>query len=132
MRFAFQTMLLLVAFLPFLLGAITLFEGALRFVSEDMITAELDNQIRFSAIRSMLPFFLTVWIVRNLEEARAVLAIVLWATAAGGLARVYSAAQYGLPGPTTAGVIALEIGVLLFIPWYRAVVRPPGKRVDVQ
>lgn len=72
----------------------------------------------------MLPFFLTIWIVANLERASAVLAIVLMATAAGGFARVAAAMQYGAPEPALMGVMALEVAVLLFLPWYHRVVEP--------
>ncbi|MEM6462773.1 MAG: DUF4345 family protein [Pseudomonadota bacterium] len=123
MRRAFQTTLLLVAFIPFVLGIMTLAQGAVRFAPEASVTAALDSQMRFSALRSMLPFFLTIWIVRNLESSGSVLTIILAATAAGGLARILSATEYGLPHPAMAGVIAFEIGGLLLIPWYRAVTR---------
>lgn len=123
MRLTFQITLLFVAFLPFVLGFLTFIHGAVRFVPADMVTAGLDGQMRFSAVRSMLPFFLTIWIVRNLEAAQSVLAIVLAATALGGVARIISAIEYGMPGTATIGVIAFEIGVLMFLPWYRAVLR---------
>lgn len=123
MRRVFQIALLLAAFVPFALGLITLVEGAVRFVPRDGVTAALDGQIRFWGIRSMVPFFLTIWIVRNLESAQTVLVIILVATAAGGLARGVSAIQYGGLEPAMAGVIVFEIGVLLFIPWYRMVIR---------
>lgn len=123
MRQAFQVSLLLVAFVPFVLGAMTLFEGAARIMPLDEMTATLDGQIRFWGIRSMLPFLLTIWTVRNLESAETVLIILLAATAAGGLARTYSVVEYGAPDPALIGVIVFEIGVLLFIPWYRLIVR---------
>lgn len=123
MRRTFQTLLLLAAFLPFLLGVMTLLQGAGRWVPEEMVTAKLDSQMRFSAIRSMLPFLLMFWIIRNLERAGTVLTIIIVATALGGVARIISALEYGLPSPMTAGIIAFEIGVLAFIPWYWAVRR---------
>ncbi|MEM7268743.1 MAG: DUF4345 family protein [Pseudomonadota bacterium] len=122
MRLGFQTSLLLAAFVPLMLGVLTLFEGAARFLPVDLISAQLDGQMRFWAIRSMLPFFLAIWIVRNLDRAGAVLAIVIWATVAGGLARILSVIQYGLSDPAMMGVIAFEIGAVLFLPWYRVVV----------
>ena len=123
MRRAFQVTLPLVAFLPFVLGTMTLLQGAARFVPGDMVTATLDSQMRGSAIFSMLPFFLAIWIVRNLERAGTVLFIILGAAAAAGLARLLSAAEYGVPGPAMVGAVLFEIGLLSFIPWYRAVVR---------
>ena len=123
MRRAFQITLLSVAFIPFILGAMSLIQGAGRLVPPEFITAELDGQVRFWGVRSMLPFLLTIWIVANLENAFAVLVIVLGATAAGGLARMVAALTYGPPEPALAGIILFEIAVLLFIPWYRHVVR---------
>lgn len=123
MRRTFQIALLVVASIPFALGALALIEGASRLVPGDLVTTELDGQVRFWGIRSMLPFFLTIWIVANLDRAFAVLVIVLAATAAGGMARVIAAIQYGAPEPAMLGVIVFEIGVLVFIPWYYAVVQ---------
>ncbi len=130
MRRTFQILLLAVAFIPFVLGGMTLVVGAARFVPTENVTAELDNQMRFSAVRSMLPFVLTVWIVLNLDRAGSVLSIVLWATAAGGAARILSVLQYGAPSTATIGVIVLEIGVLAFLPWHRTIVRRSEEYVD--
>ncbi|MEL7098824.1 MAG: DUF4345 family protein [Pseudomonadota bacterium] len=123
MRAFFISALLLVALLPFSLGVMNFLGGAAAFVPDAQVTPRLDGQMRFSAVWSMLPFFLTLWIVRNLERAGAVLTIVLCATALAGLARLYSAGIYGLPSPWMGAVIAFEIGVLGFIPWYRHVMR---------
>lgn len=123
MRRAFQITLLLVAFVPFVLGAMNFFLGAVRFVPDELVTARLDSQMRFSAVWSMLPFLLTIWIVRNLQTAGPVLVTIVAATAAAGVARVISAIQYGLPEPAMIGIITFEIAVLLFIPWHRAILR---------
>lgn len=119
MRQSFQIALVCAAFLPFVLGVMNVIGGAGAFVPDEQVTARLDSQMRFSAIWSMLPFFITLWIVRHLESAGPVLMITLGATALAGLARLYSAMEYGLPEPLTVGIIAFEIGVLLFIPWHR-------------
>jgi len=63
----------------------------------------------------MLPFFLAVWIVMNMDRAFAVLVIVLCATAAGGLARVAATAKFGAPEPALMGIIAFELTAQLFI-----------------
>jgi len=122
-RRAFQITLLCVAFIPFLLGALSLFQGAERLVPAELITTELNGQVRFWGIRSMLPFFLAIWIVANLEEAFAILVIILGATAAGGLSRIVATLKYGAPEPTLIGIIVFELAVLLFIPWYQRIVQ---------
>ena len=118
MRRTFQITLLCVAFIPCLLGAMSLFQGAERLIPADLVTTELDGQVRFWGIRSMLPFFLTLWIVTNLDKAYAVLVIVIGGTVAGGLARLVAVYKYGEPDPALMGIIAFELAVLLFIPWY--------------
>jgi len=123
MRRAFQITLLTAAFIPFLLGAMSLIQGAKRLVPAELISAELDGQVRFWGVRSMLPFVLAVWIVCNIGRSYAVLVIVLGATAAGGLARAVGAFKYGGTEPALVGIIAFEVAVLLFIPWYRQVAR---------
>ena len=123
MRRTFQITVLFIAFIPCVLGALSLVHGAARLVPEDLITTELDGQVRFWGIRSMLPFFLSIWIVANLEKAFAVLVIVLGATAAGGVARIVSALIYGAPEPALIGIIVFELAVLLFIPWYQRIVQ---------
>ncbi|MEP0068693.1 DUF4345 family protein [Pyruvatibacter sp.] len=122
-RRSFQIALLVVALIPFVLGIMTLMGGAARFLPEEVVTARLDSQLRYYAIYSMLPLIMSIWIVRNLEIAGPVLLITLGATALGGAARLYSATQYGLPEPAMLGIIVFEIGVLLFLPWYRLVMR---------
>ena len=125
MRRTFQIALLVTAFVPFILGVMNLVGGAALFVPPEDVTARLDNQMRFYAVASMLPFFIALWIVRNLDVAGPALTITLTTTALTGIARLYSVTQYGLPGPDMIGAVVVEIGVLLFIPWHRMVVRKP-------
>ena len=81
MRRTFQITLIVVALAPFALSSLTLFLGAARFLPEEVVTAQLDSQLRFYSIYSMLPLISAIWIVRNLESAGPVLAIVMGATA---------------------------------------------------
>jgi len=121
MRRTFQIALLVVAFLPFALGTTTLLAGGARFLPEELVTPQLDSQLRFYSIFSLLPFLIATWIVRNLDSASSILAIVMCATAAAGAARLLSAAQLGVMEPAMIGAVVIEIGVLGFIPWHRAV-----------
>ena len=129
MRRFFQITLLFVASLPFMLGVMTLISGGARFLPEEVVTARLDSQLRYYAVYSMLPLIMSIWIVRNLEIARTVLLITLGATALGAVARLYSATQFGQLDPATIGIIVFEIGVLVFIPWHRMVIREPTPHV---
>ena len=89
----------------------------------ETITPSLDSQMRFHAVWFMLPLFVTIWIVRNLDVAGPVMQITFGTMALAGCARIVSALQYGMPEPAMIGAIVIEIGVLLFLPWHRSVIR---------
>ena len=61
--------------------------------------------------------------VMNMESAFAVLATLLDTTAAGGLARVMAALEFGALGPAWEGLIAFELALLLLILWYKRVIQ---------
>ena len=48
--------------------------------------------------------------------------ITFGTTALTGVARIFSVTQTGFPGPEMIFAIFIEIGVIVFIPWYRLVV----------
>ncbi|MEM8859721.1 MAG: DUF4345 domain-containing protein [Chloroflexota bacterium] len=123
MKRSLQIALLITALIPLALGVMNLFFGAAAFVPADQITPSLDNQLRFYAVWFTVVFFLIVWCVRNLEIAGPVMRIVFIVMALGGVARLFSIAQFGVPDPTMIGAIVIEIGVLAFIPWHNAYLR---------
>ncbi len=123
MRRTLQITMLVVATIPLMVGIINFIFGAGRFVPTDQVTANLDNQLRFYAIWFTLVFFLTIWCVRNLEIAGPVMRIMFITMALGGVARLYSMSQVGLPDPPMIVATVVEISVLAFIPWHSMVMR---------
>lgn len=114
--------MLVTASIPLVLGIVGLIGGGERFVDADQVTPELDSQLRFSAVWFTVVFGLTVWAVRNLDRAGPVLRIMFATMALGGVARIVSAVDVGVPDPPVLAAIAIEVGVLAFIPWHAAVV----------
>lgn len=129
MRRTLQITMIAVAAIPFILGVMNLIGGAAAFVPPEAISPSLDSQMRFYAVWFMLPFFLTIWIVRNLDVAGPVMLITFGTMALAGCARIFSAMEYGMPDPRMVAAIVIEIGVLLFIPWHRAVMRQSLTRI---
>jgi len=123
MRRAFQITIVVVSSIPLLLGIVNFYLGAGRIVPTDQVTANLDSMWRFYSVWFTAVFFLSVWAARNLEISGPVLRIMFGVMAAGGLARVYSIMQEGVPEVPMVAAIAIEIGVLAFIPWHNAVLR---------
>ncbi len=123
MRRTFQVTLVVVGAIPLVLGIVNLILGSGRVVPEELINPNLDNMWRFYSVWFTVVFFLAVWCARNLDIAGPVLRIMFLTMAAGGLARIYSITQVGIPEAPMLGAIAIEIGVLAFIPWHAAVLR---------
>ncbi|MEO0911532.1 MAG: DUF4345 domain-containing protein [Pseudomonadota bacterium] len=118
MQRSLKVALIIAGAIPLILGIMNLIGGARApWLPGDIATPSLDNQLRFYAVWFMAPFFLCIWIVRNLSTALPV-AIILFSTMfLGGLARLFSITQYGLPDPSMIVAMAIEIGFVLFIPW---------------
>ncbi|MEO1308344.1 MAG: DUF4345 domain-containing protein [Pseudomonadota bacterium] len=127
MRRSLQITMLIVAAVPLVLGTLNLISGATAFVTDDQVNANLDNMLRFYAVWFMGAFFLTVWCVRNLDIAGPVMLIMFSTMALGGVARLFSITQVGLPDPPMLVATAVEVGVLVFVPWHRAVLRQSQK-----
>ncbi len=123
MRRTLQISMLTLSFTPFLLGVMNLLNGAGQFLPADDVFPEIDNQLRFYSVWFMFFFFITIWIVRNLDTAGPVMMIVYGTMGLGGLARLYSISQVGAPEPGMIGAMVVELVTPLFILWHRAVVR---------
>ena len=125
MRRALQISMLTLSFIPFLIGVMKFVNGAGQFLPSDQIFPEIDSQLRFYSVWFMFFFFITIWIVRNLDTAGPVMMIVYGTMGLGGLARLYSMSQLGAPDPVMLGATVVELATPLFILWHRAVVRTP-------
>jgi len=112
-----------VSAIPLALGLINFYLGAGRIFPAEQVTASLDSMWRFYSVWFTVAFFLSIWAARNLEIAGPVLRIMFTVMAFGGLARVYSIIQVGMPDVPMLAAIGIEIGVLAFIPWHAAVIR---------
>lgn len=123
MRRGLQIAMIAVAAVPLVLGLMNLMGGAGAFVPLEHINANLDNMLRFYAVWFTAVFFLTLWCVRNLNIAGPVMRIMFILMAMGGVARLYSIWQVGLPDIPMLIATGLEIGVLIFIPWHAVVIR---------
>lgn len=124
---ALQISMVVVGAIPLVLGVVNFVIGAERIVPADQVTPSLDNMWRFYSVWFTVVFFLTIWCARNLEIAGPVMRIVFLVMAAGGLARVYSIFDVGVPdAPPMIAAIFVEIGVLGFIPWHAVVMKRQG------
>lgn len=123
MKKAFQITLVVSNMVPLLTGILALTSGASLFVSDDVITADFDAQIRVYGVWFTAIFFLSVWIAFNIETGGTVLKIVFILMAVAGVSRIYSMVSLGSYPVTTAIAAAVEIATLAFIPWHNYLVK---------
>jgi len=119
---ALQITMLIVSVIPLALGIVNFYLGSGRIVPTEDVTPNLDSMWRFYSVWFTVVFFLTIWCVRNFDIAGPVMRIMFSVMAVGGLARIYSMTQVGMPDPPMLVATAVEVGVLAFIPWHAAVV----------
>ena len=122
MRRTFQVSLVVVGAIPLLLGIVNFTIGSGRIVPEDQVTPNLDSMWRFYSIWFTVAFFLAIWCARNIDISGPVMRIMFSVMAVGGLARIYSIHDVGVPEAPMIGAIIIEIGVLAFIPWHNAII----------
>ncbi len=119
-----QIALVLAGTIPLILGVLDFVAGASApWLPDGPVSASADNQLRFYAIWFTLPFFLAIWIVRNLERALPIAQIMFGVMFLAGLARLFSVSQVGWPEPPMIGAMVIEIAFVLFIPWIAYVAR---------
>lgn len=119
-----QIALLIAGTIPLMLGIMNFLAGAeVAWFPEGSVTANADNQLRFYAIWFTAPFFLAIWMVRNLDRALPIAVIMFGVMFLAGLARVFSVTQVGRPDPPMIGGMVIELVFVLFIPWITYVSR---------
>ncbi len=113
-----QISLIVAGLIPLILGFMNFIGGAeVPWLPDGAGDASTDNQLRFYAIWFTLPFFMAIWMVRNLDRALPIAQIMFGVMALAGLARLFSVSQVGWPAPPMIGAMVIEIVFILFVPW---------------
>ncbi len=120
-----QIALVIAGTIPLVLGISNFLVGASApWLPQAPNTANADNQLRFYAIWFTAPFFLSIWMARNLDSAMPIALIVFGVMCLAGLARLYSVSQVGWPDPPMIGAMVIEIlFIVIFVPWIAFVTR---------
>lgn len=118
-----QAVSIVLCIVPIYFGTIGLVQGAARFMPEAAVTANADSQIRnmfgwYFALPALL-----IYMIPRIEHVGAVFRITACTIAFGGLMRLVSMWDVGLPDTQRFIVLALEFAVLALIPWQAAIAR---------
>lgn len=122
-----QIALIIAGTIPLVLGLTNFLAGASApWVPDGPANASIDNQLRFYAVWFTLPFFMAVWMARNLDRALPIALILFGVMFLAGLARLYSISQVGWPDPPMVAAMVIELVLVLFVPWIAYVTRRMG------
>ena len=118
-----QIMLGVLCAVPLFFGSIGLLQGAERFMPAEIVTPNADSQIRYMFGWYLALPALMIYIIPRIEREGTLLRIIIGCVFFGGLMRLVSIADVGVPDMQRLIVTALELGVIALIPWQASVAR---------
>jgi hypothetical protein len=89
------------------------------------VSLVLDNNLRFLSAIWLAMGVALLTLLPSLERQGPALAVLLGLMAAGGLGRLVSVAQHGLPAPNYVAIVLVELVAPLLLLWQRRLARAP-------
>ena len=122
MRRGLQIVLGILSLIPMLVFVRTITGGAAGLEGE-VVSATLDNQVRYLSTFYLSLTFLMWWMIPNIERHGTPLRILIGAIFLGCLARAFSYSQLGHPGDQFFNGMIIEGALLIIIPWQAMVAK---------
>ncbi|MEM8904259.1 MAG: DUF4345 domain-containing protein [Actinomycetota bacterium] len=111
-RRAWHAAFAVLALIPAVTSVLTLVVGVERFVAVDDVDVALDSTYRYLGGVYLGLVLLAVWAIRRIEERADALIVVTGAIFLGGIGRLVSIVDHGVPSPGTWGALVIELGSL--------------------
>jgi len=125
MKRGLQIVLFILSFIPLYFAVTGFMGGAAGLNSGEAVAADLDNQFRYLSAFYLLLTFLIWYIIPEPEKHTSIFRLIIIGIFLGGLARLYSYTNVGVPSQTMIGGMALELGAPLLAIWQNMVVKNP-------
>ena len=119
---AFQLTFAVLALIPLSMGLLNIVRGVAQHIPTEAITSSLDSYHRFGSAWFLGLGVIVLWMLPRIEEHGGLFRVIAWLMFLGGIARVLSAIQYGMPVLPMQLAGALELCFPLFIWWHNKVV----------
>jgi hypothetical protein len=117
MKRGLQLTLAVLSMIPIAVGIMGIALGTSRWLPADAITPEFDSHYRYIAGYYVSLGMLTLWIIPRIEKHRSLFRIICASVFIGGIGRVASIVQVGLPGSLAIFFTAFELCFPLFLFW---------------
>ena len=126
MKRGLQIVLFILSLIPLYFAVTGFMGGAAGLNGGEPVSADLDNQFRYLSAFYLMLTFLIWYIIPAPEQHTGIFRIAILAIFLGGLARLYSYTNVGIPQPSMIGGMALELGAPLLAIWQNMVVKNPS------
>lgn len=117
MKLGLQIVLGILSIIPLLVSILGITQGTARFLPEDAIAADFDSHYRYITGYYLSLSLIAWWIIPRIEKHAAILKIICAGIFIGGIGRVLSMLQVGIPQPSAIGFTVLELMLPLLCVW---------------
>ena len=125
MKLGLQIVLGILSIIPMLVSILGITQGSGRLLPENLITANFDSHYRYITGYYISLSLIAWWIIPQIEKHTTILRIICGSIFMGGIGRLLSMFQVGIPQPTAVGFTLLELMLLLLCVWQAKL---PGSR----
>jgi Domain of unknown function (DUF4345) len=123
MKKALQMTIAILSSVPLTIGVIGIVLGTRRWLPTNMITPDFDSHYRYIAGYYVSLGLLGLWIIPKIERHTGLFRVICASVFMGGVGRVASIVQVGLPGPMGIFFTVFELCFPLLILWQTKVSR---------
>ena len=130
MKRGLQILLGALSLIPLLVASLGLLFGAGRFVPEEVITPDFDSHYRYVTGYYLSLTLFAWWVIQNIERHVVPLRIISAAIFMGGVGRLISVLEVGIPNPVAIGFMVLELLFPLRLLWQARLPKEPSHRLS--
>ena len=117
MKLGLQIILGTLSLIPMIVSILGITQGTARFIPESLIAATFDSHYRYITGYYFSLSFIVWWIIPNIEKHTILLKIIFGGIFLGGIGRLFSMFQVGIPQPPDIGFTVLELLLPLLCIW---------------
>lgn len=123
MKRSLQAVLGVLTIIPLVFGVLNFWLGAAMHMPAEHVTPNIDSHVRFQFTWFFGLAVLFWYMIPRIEDHTTLFRIIVAVMFVGGLGRLLSISQVGMPATPIVAAMVLELLMPLLIPWQSAVAR---------
>ncbi|MDX2273061.1 MAG: DUF4345 domain-containing protein [Cyanobacteriota bacterium] len=126
MKRGLQIILAILSGIPIWVGLLGITQGLSRWLPDPSITPDFDSHYRYITGYYLSLGMIGLWVIPRIEEHTSLFRIIGISVFLGGVGRVVSIWQVGIPSPMMLIFTGLELAFPLLILWQAQIARKPS------